>query len=133
MMDLEKVLRDQWKDDSSLSALIPADHVWTEWSDPTQLPRAEIVCSGEDRLWLTSHSEIAERVRVTVLIWHTSFEKLRLIVNRIKAAYDRKSFDLGDDARILRLTYRREDISRHDAWWQGEVIFEGLSLRPVVT
>jgi hypothetical protein len=133
MMDLEKVLHDQWKDDSSLSALIPADHVWTEWSDPAQLPRAEIVCSGEDRLWLTSHSEIAERVRVTVLIWHTSFEKLRLIVNRIKAAYDRKSFDLGDDARILRLTYRREDISRHDAWWQGEVIFEGLSLRPVVT
>jgi len=133
MIRLEKALHDQWKNDSDLSALIPADHVWTEWSDPTQFPRAEIICSGEDRLWITSHAEIAERVRVTVLIWHISFEKLRLIMDRIKAIYDRKSFDLGEDARILRLTYRRQDISRHDASWQGEIIFEGLSLRPVVT
>lgn len=133
MISLEKALYDQWTNDSDLTALLPADHVWTQWSDPAQIPRAEIICSGEDRLWITSHSEIAERVRVNVFIWHTSFETLRLIVERIKAVYDRKSFDLGDDARIVRLTYRRQDISRRDASWQGEIIFEGLSLRPIVS
>lgn len=133
MIRLEKVLHDQWKSDSVLSELIPPDRIWTDWSDPTQLPRGEIVCSGEDRLWLTSHAEIVERVRVTVLIWHSSFEKLRQILDRIKTIYDRQSFDLRDGARILRLTYRRENLVRRDLSWQGEIVFDGLALRPVLS
>jgi len=133
MICLEQALRNRWKENAELADLIPVGHVWTDWSDPTQLPRAEITCSGEDRIWLTSHSEIAERVRVTVFVWHGSFQDVRSTVDRIKEVFDRTSFDLGEGARVLRLTYRREDVSQQQpGLWRGEVIFDGLALRPVV-
>ncbi|HOA50682.1 MAG: hypothetical protein WBH86_09035 [Thermogutta sp.] len=133
MITLEQALRTRWQDDPTLAALLPVNYVWTNWSDVAQVPRAEITAAGEDRVWLTSRAEVAERVRVTVEVWHNSFEKLRSTINRIKELFDRASFDLGDNARILRLTYQRDDMARQGyGLWRGEITFDGLALRPIV-
>ncbi len=133
MITLEQALRTRWQQDATLADLVPVNDVWTDWSDATQVPRAEITATGEDRVWITSHAEIAERVRVTVRVWQGSFERLRCTVNRIKELFDRASFDLGDNARVLRLTYRRDDLARQEqGLWRGEITFDGLALRPVV-
>lgn len=132
MIHLEQALQTRWAEDASLSEWFPPQKVWTLTADSRRVPRVEILCCGEERAWLTPQAEFLERVRTTFTLWHESYGILRQAVDRVKAVFDRATFDLGDGARLIRLAYHSQDLAR-DArgCWKGEVSFTGLAVRPV--
>lgn len=130
-MRLEQALHERWAADARLAELIPPANVWTGWQTPTPLPSASLLCVGEDHLWLTPKREWAERVRITVTIWSESFDRLRKAIDRVKVVFNRASFDLGDGARVIRMTVHRTTLHREEhEVWRGEVSFNALALRP---
>lgn len=131
-MRLEEMLHQQWLTDETLSALLPGERVTTGWSQAsTRLPRAVVNCRRRRRAWLDSTYRQADRVWVDVRIWSTAHPELLTLLERVAALFDGRSFELGDDARVLRMTRVGERVVRQpDGLWRGELVLSALVVRP---
>jgi len=134
MLRLEHALYTRWSEDATLVGLIPPQNVWTGCQTPPRLPGACLRCLAEERAWLTAKPEWADRVHIQVKLWAESFDHLRKVLDAVRRVYHGVSLDLGDGARVARVTYRRMTIEDPDHnVWRGTVEFDALTLRPVVT
>lgn len=131
-MTLEQAILQRWGQDEQLAQLLPVAHVWTGWQNPDRLPGARIQWVSEEQAWLTAGRQQAERVVLKISVWCETLEQLRQVSERLKRVFHRCSLDLGEGARVIRLTCRRTRFERenHDVW-RGEIDCDALTLRPV--
>jgi hypothetical protein len=113
-MNLAQVIHQRWAAAAALDELLPAARVYTGLSvDPTP-PYAVISRPDQSPVSLLHDGSGVDAVMLRIQVYHDQYDAAAAIVEQVKAAFDRTSFELAGGDRVLSM--RRTGDSEH----QGE-------------
>ncbi len=117
-MNLEQAIHERWAASDTLNALLPAENLKTGRSFGDAVPYATIARMENRTILRTSAGDALDEVRLRVNEWHDEYDAGRAVAEEVKAAFDRGSFALSGDDRVVQMLRTNDFASQHDdgAW-----------------
>ncbi len=123
-MNLAQVIHQRWAAATALDDLLPASRVYTGMNlDPT-VPYAVISKEGQSPESLHHDGSGIDEVKLRIQVYHESYQEAAAIVEQLKVALDRSSFELSGSDRVL-FMHRTDDFENQndDGLWRMVVDF----------
>jgi len=123
-MNLAQAIHQRWAAAAALSELLPAARVHTGLSVGPTTPYAVISRPDQSPVSLHHDGSGIDAVTLRIQVYHDQYDAAAAIVQEIKAAFDRTSFELAGADRVLFM--RRTADSEHqgeDGLWRLLVDF----------
>lgn len=123
-MNLAQVIHQRWAAATALNELLPAARVYTGLSIDPVLPYAVISRPDQSPVSLHHDGSGIDAVTLRIQVYHDQYDAAATIVQEIKAAFDRTSFELAGADRVLFM--RRTADSEHqgeDGLWRFLIDF----------
>jgi len=117
-LNLEQAIHERWAASDGLNALLPAENLKTGRSLGDAMPYATIARLKNRTLFRTSAGDALDEVTLRVNVWHDEYDAGRAVAEEVKAAFDRGSFALSGDDRVVQMLRTNDFASQHDdgAW-----------------
>ncbi len=123
-MNLEQAIHQRWAASDALAALLPAEHLKTGRSLAGSLPYATITRKSCRTAFRTNAGDALDEVALRISVWHGDYNAGRSVVEQMKAAFDRSSFDLSGGARVTQMRRTDDSALQHDdGTWQFIIDF----------
>lgn len=123
-MNLEQALHQRWAENTPLSALLPADKLFTGRATGATLPCATILRRARRTVCRTNSGAAIEEVSFEIRLLHPSLDDAIAIVRKILAAFDRSQFSLPGGGNVLNLRRIEERPTQlDDGTWQFQIEF----------
>ena len=123
-MNLEQAIHQRWAADDVLAALLPAERVKTGRPSDSRVPYATVRREKNRTVLRTNAGDAVDEVTLRITVWHNDHDAGRTIVQKVKAAFDRGSFDLSGGDRVLQMCRTSDNARQHDdGLWQFDVKF----------
>jgi len=111
---LEQAIHERWAESDVLAALVPADRVTTGRTSAGAMPFAVIARLESRTLRRTNGADAIDRVALRIAVGHDDYDEGLEIIRRVKAAFDRTAFLLGDGDRVLDMRRIRDLVAQRD-------------------
>ncbi len=124
-MNLAQILHHRWAAAEPLNELLPAERVFTGTSVVPAMPLAVISrCHTRPAVQFTDGAGL-DTVGVRIELYDPSYDASQAVLEALKAAFDRTSFDLADGAKVLYMR-RTADHARQepDGTWRTTIEFD---------
>jgi Protein of unknown function (DUF3168) len=123
-MDLEQAIHQRWAASETLESLLPAERLKTGLSPGDPMPYATLTRQGNRT---TLHSNAGDAVDETTLridVFSDNFDAGQAIAEQVKAAFDRSSFALSGDDRVVQMRRTNDWAAQAaDRVWQFAIQF----------
>lgn len=123
-MNLARMLHHRWANDERLNRLLPAQRVYTGTSVTPAMPVAVISrCQSEPAVQFANGGGL-DTVAVRIELYDPSYEASLAVLDAMKRAFDRTSFELPGGGRVLFMR-RTIDQTRQepDGVWHTTIEF----------
>lgn len=100
-MKLSQVIHQRWAAATALDNLLPATRVCTGLNADPTTPYAVISKEGQSPESLHHDGSGVDEVKLRIQVYHDNYDRAVAILEQIKVAFDRTSFDLSGSDRVL--------------------------------
>lgn len=117
-MNLEQAIHERWAASDALNALLPAENLKTGRSFGDGMPYATLARVENRTILRTSAGDALDEVRLRVNVWHDEYDAGRAVAEEVKAAFDRGSFALSGNDRVVQMLRTNDFASQQEdgAW-----------------
>ena len=124
-MNLAQILHHRWAAAEPLNELLPAERVFTGTSVVPDMPLAVIAPTRAKPAVQFADGAGLDTVGVSIDVYDPSYDASQAVLEAVKAAFDRISFDLAGGARVLYMR-RTADHARQepDGTWRTTIEFD---------
>jgi len=123
-VSLEQALHERWSQSPALAALLPAERVATGRTVGVGRPYATLARLRSRATFHTNTGDSLDEVTLRIDVWHDSYDAGLAILEQIQAAFDRSSFSLAGNRRVVQMRRSGDTITAHDdGVWQLSIAF----------